>query len=149
MPSQQDVSEIVVEGLTAFAVGLSDLDLGKTGAQLYQFVKREVDPLLRHSDECTLAFPSMLIRPDLRIECLAAILGDRVIIAWEKGFVRRKTFSIVIPRAGITGVHRHPGSATATHNAALLTLSGSVETTVALPVGKAAAAEALIRSALA
>jgi hypothetical protein len=148
MPSQQDVSEIIVDGLTAFAVGLSEMELGKAGAQMYQFVQREVDPLLHPGDECKLAFPSMLIRPDLRIECLVAILTDRVILAWEKGFIRRKTFSIVIPRAGITGVHRHPGSNAGTRNAALLTLSGPVETTIALPVGKAGAAEALIRSAL-
>jgi len=149
MSPQQDVSEIIVDGLTAFAVGLGDMELGKAGAQLYQFVKREVDPLLRPSDECKLAFPSMLIRPDLRIGCLVAILTDRVIIAWEKGFIRRKTFSIVIQRANITGVHRHPGSAAATRNAALLTLTGPVETTIALPVGKIQTAEALIRSALA
>src|SRR5688572_19700918 len=122
------MSEIIVDGLTAFAVGLGDMELGKAGAQMYQFVQREVDPLLRPGDEGKLAFPSMLLRPDLRIECLVVILSDRVIIAWEKGFVRRKTFSLVIPRAGITGVHRHPGSGAATRNAALLTLSGPVET---------------------
>jgi len=147
MPSQQDVSEIVVDGLTAFAVGLGEMEMGKAGAQMYQFVKREVDPLLHPGDECKLAFPTMLIRPDLRIDCLVAILADRVIIAWDKGLIRRKTFSIVIPRASITGVHRHPGSG-ATRNAVLLTLSGPVDTTIALPVSKTQAAEALIRSAL-
>lgn len=149
MPSQQDVSDLVVDGLTAFAVGLGDMDFGKFGAQMYQFVKREVDPLLRPGDECKLAFPSWLVRPDLSKECLVMILADRVIIAWDKGFIRRKTFSIVIPRAGITGVHRHPGSNAATRNTALLTLSGPIETTIALPAGKAQAAEALIRAALA
>jgi hypothetical protein len=148
-PSQNDLSDIIVDGLTNYAVALSDNDSGRFGAQMYRYVSREVDALIKPDDVCKLAFPSMMIRPDARSEWLVAIFEDRMIVAWQEGFLRKKSRSVVVPFATIAGMRRHSGSSAATRGAVLITVSGTPEVTFALPVNQAQTAEALIRAALA
>lgn len=148
MPSAgSNENEKIIEGLVSYATALGDRDAARFGGMLYKRVSGEIDSHVRDNDVCKLAFPSFLVRPDLRVECFVAVLQDRLVIAWKAGAFRKAAAS-VIPFAGISGIRRERGKASGTRGAVLLVISGAPGVTLALPVDKTDAADAVIRSAI-
>lgn len=149
MPStDNNVSPEIVNGLAEYAVALNDRQAAQFGGMVYKRVARELEALVQGDDKCKLAFPSFLVRPDLRAECFVVILQDRLVIAWKAGVFRKSSGSMVIPFASITSIRREKGTASGTRGAALLVISGSQNATIALPVDKTDAAVAVIRTAI-
>lgn len=143
-----DLNPKILDGLAGYVTALNDRQAAQFGAMIYKRVARELDPLVRSEDVCKLAFPSFLIRPDLRVECFVAVLGDRLVIAWKAGMFRKSAAPLVIPFAGITGIRRQAGTSPGTRGAILLVISGGPGATLALPKGQADTVEALIRAAI-
>jgi hypothetical protein len=143
-----DLNQKIIDGLAGYVTALNDRDAAQFGAMIYKRVARELDPLVRPDDLCKLAFPSFLIRPDLRVECFVAVLGDRLVIAWKAGMFRKSAAPLVIPFASITGIRRQAGTSSGTRGATLLVISGTPGATIALPKGQADTVEALIRAAV-
>ena len=143
-----DLNEKIVNGLADYVAALNDRDAARLGATVYKRVEREIDAVMRPDDVCKLAFPAMLVRPDLRVECFAVVLGDRLVIAWKAGIFRKATGPVVIPFASITDIRRQTGTTPGTRGAALLVISGSPSATIALPKDKTDAAVAVIRTAI-
>src|ERR1051326_3613757 len=83
------VAEKIVDGLTEFGTATGDVAAARMGGMMYRDVAAGLDPLVQSQDRCRLAFVTMLIRPDLRVGCLAAVLADRLIVAWKPGFFRK------------------------------------------------------------
>lgn len=142
------LNEKIVDGLAGYATALNDRQAAQFGAMIYKRVARDLDPLVRSDDVCKLALPSMLIRPDLRVECFVAVLGDRLLIAWKAGMFRKSAAPLVIPFASINDIRRQVGTSPGTRGAILLVISGAVGATIALPKGQADTVEALIRAAI-
>jgi hypothetical protein len=143
-----DLNQKIIDGLAGYVTALNDRDTAKFSVMIYKRVARELDPLVHPDDVCKLAFPSFLIRPDLRVECFVAVLGDRLVIAWKAGMFRKSAAPLVIPFASITGIHRQAGSSSGTRGATLLVISGAPGATIALPKGQTDSVEALIRAAI-
>jgi hypothetical protein len=95
---------VIARGLENFVNTTKD----KTDMELAGYVLRDTKEVFientRPGDTCLLAFPSMVILPEIRVECFVAVLADRVIAAWRKGLVFKKTDSRVIPKHTIQKV---------------------------------------------
>jgi hypothetical protein len=144
-----DPTDTIVDGLTAFAMAVDDRSVAEGGAQAYLPLVRTIRELMRPDDRCRLAFPSMIIRPDLRGGCLIIVLEDRVLVVYERGMFRRTTEALVIPITSITDVRRHTGTTPSTRGAALLTIAGRPAATIALTPRLAAATTDALRGVLA
>lgn len=143
-----DLNQKIIDGLAGYVTALNDRDAAQFGAMIYKRVARELDPLVRPDDVCKLAFPSFLIRPDLRVECFVAVLGDRLVIAWKAGMFRKSAAPLVISFDSIAGIRRQAGASPGARGATLLVISGAPSATIALPKGQADTVEALIRAAI-
>lgn len=149
MPAaRNDYNQKILDGLAAYVTALNDRQAAQFGTMIYKRVAHELDPLVQTDDECKLAFPSMLIRPDLRVECFVVVLGDRLLIGWKAGMFRKSAGPLVIPFTNITGIRRQAGTSSATRGATLLAISGTPDATIALPKGQADTVEAMIRAAV-
>src|SRR6266487_1224094 len=92
------VLDILTNGLMNFVNATDD----KSGLEMATIVLRDVKDVfvenIRADDTCKFAFPSMVMLPNIRVECFVAVLSDRVIVAWRKGFIKKTTVSRVIPK---------------------------------------------------
>ena len=61
----------------------------------------ELQRIVKSDDTCSLAFGSMVIRPDVRTGCLVVILQDRVLAVWKKGLFKKVVQSVVVSRSSI------------------------------------------------
>jgi hypothetical protein len=143
-----DLNQKIVDGMADYVTAVNDRQAAQFGAMIYKRVARELDPLVRSDDVCKLAFPSFLVRPDLRVECFVAVLGDRLVIAWKAGMFRKSAAPLVIPFASIKGIRRQAGTSPGARGATLLVISAALGATIALPKGQADTVEALIRAAI-
>lgn len=143
-----DPTDTIADGLGAFAVAVDDRSVAKDGAQAYRPLARRIRELMHPGDTCRLAFPSMIIRPDLRVGCFVIVLQDRVLIVFERGMFRKTSEAVVIPIVTITDVRRHTGSTHSTRGAHLLTIAGRPSATIALIPSLAAATTDALRGAL-
>lgn len=143
----EEVSEKIVDGLTEYAQALGDLGAAKMGGALYRSVAPALRAAITRDDSCRLAFPTILIRPDLRAGCLVVVLGDRIVLAWKAGMFRKPASQTVPIDAG-TEVRRQSGTGASLRGAQLLVISGSPGATVALPVDKPDAAAAVFIAAV-
>ena len=128
-----DPSDTIADGLAAFAVSTNDDSVTESAAAIYQRVCRKVREVMRPGDACRLALPAVIVRPDRRSGCFVIMLQDRVLIAYERGMLRRTTAALVIPIATITDVRQHNGSTAGARGGFLLTISGQPTATIALP----------------
>lgn len=146
--TESDVSDKILDGLSNYATAVQDLEAAKFGAEMYGQVRREFSAAVRPDDTCTLAFPTVLLSGDRPLGCLVAVLGDRIVIAWQRGILRSKTGVVVIPLATVSSVVRRRGTTSSTRDAQLLVISGTPSATIALPTDRTDTADAVIRTAI-
>lgn len=126
--------DVIVDGLTEYGTRYNDLEGASVGGTLVSLMADVMGPHIHPRDACQLAFPTMVVRPEVRTEGLVAIMADRVIIFWTKGLFRSKTDVEVIPRDSITEVTSGWGTNAATRKAKLVTIShNGVTSEFALP----------------
>lgn len=143
-----DPSDTIADGLAVFALSTDDDSVTESGAAAYRRVYRTVRQHMRPGDTCRLALPSMIVTPDWRDACFVIVLQDRVLVAYERGLLRRKAESLVIPTATVTDVRQHTRSRADPRGACLLTISGQPSVTIALSAGTADKAAGIIREIL-
>jgi len=141
---EDQVVDILSNGLMNFANVTGDRSMVQAGAMALREVRDVFVENIKVDNTCTFAFPSMVVLPDIRTDCFVAVLNDRVIVAWRKGFFRKTTVSRVIPKSTIRqaswAVSNRPGS----RGAALLTITADETIDIALPMGKPAVADAIL-----
>ncbi|MGH7203524.1 MAG: hypothetical protein ACREHC_03725 [Candidatus Levyibacteriota bacterium] len=143
--SDNTTLDIFTDGLMRYGEAIGDkqgtLLLIKT---LPRNVKDFVIENIKADNTCTFAFPSMVILPDIRTDCLVTILNDAIIIAWQKGFFKKTVHSRVISKDSIKqatwGISNQPG----TRGAALLTILSDGKIDFSLPKNKLNLANAIL-----
>lgn len=137
----------VRDALAKYGDLTNDKEDAKFGAGIYQSVADAVDAATPAGEECVLAFPAMIIRPDIRTAAFAAIFETKAVIAWRKGAVKKKTEHVVIRLADITSAKWDVSTRPSHRGATLLEIKvGSETTTLALPKAKPQTAN-LVRDA--
>jgi hypothetical protein len=131
-----------------FALSTDGDSVTERGAAAYRRVYRTVRQQMRPGDTCQLALPSTIVTSDRRNPCFVMVLQDRVLVAYERGLLRRKSESVVIPSATVTDIRRHTGSTAGLRGVALLTICGQPSITVVLAAGTAEKAAGIIREIL-
>jgi Mce-associated membrane protein len=130
------VDEQIVEGLTAFGEVVADAQLARFAALTYKSVADAFDRLVQPDEACVLAFPAMIVRPDIRTQAFVAIFGDRAIVAWRNGVVRKRTEHVVIRFDDVTSAEWDISSRSSTRGATLLKIDAGETSTIALPLGE-------------
>jgi hypothetical protein len=142
--NQDQVVDILSNGLVNFANATGDREIVKFGAVVLRNVQDVFVENIKAGETCTFAFPSMVVLPDIRVECFVAVLNDRMVVAWRKGVFRKTTVSRVIPKGTIKqaswAISNRPG----TSGAALLTIIADETINIAMPKGKPAVADAVV-----
>jgi CBS domain-containing protein len=138
--------EVIMRGLANYVNATDDTDYLPMGYITYRDVKDVFIENIRPGDTCLLAFPSMVILPEIRVECFVAVLNDRVIIAWRKGLFMKKMVSRVIPKHTIKqaswAVVNRPGMTRG--NTIMLTIIADGTIALAMPKDKPAVADAIV-----
>jgi hypothetical protein len=142
-----DFDDLIIDGLTSY-VGISN-DSGdiQEGAAAYRQVADALRAAAPLGEKCRLAFPSMVIRPDVRTQCFVAIFESAVVVAWRKGAFRKRVELESLPLRSVTKARAEVSTASSTRGALLMTIDGSTTVTFALPQGRDDIAEG-IRAAL-
>jgi hypothetical protein len=138
-----DPDDIVADGLVNFVNLMRDRSFASVGGQMYALVADLFRAKLQPGDTCPIALPSMIISPDLRVECLVAITSRELIAAWSKGMFRKRVESQSMPRASITDVDWEVSTRASTRGATLLHVTGSETVTFALPQDRPDVADAI------
>lgn len=127
--------QILQQGAVRYAEVLNDqsdlLAVGQLGSRFASQIQSQVV----EGDVCTLCFTSMIIRPDVRNECLVAVMGDRLLLFWEQGLFKKKALSETVRLATVSDVSYGAGTTSATRGAQVVTVTHtSGRTQFALPV---------------
>jgi hypothetical protein len=125
--------DAILEGLSLFGETVQDIPLVRSGAVLYKSLSEVFSANWPVGETCSLAFPAMIIRPEIRTECFVAISTSQVIIAWKKGLLKKTVERKIIPMRSIKEVKNHVGSNSATRGASLVSIVADDEMTFALP----------------
>jgi hypothetical protein len=141
------VEDNIIEGLTTFGEKTQDVALAKSGAGVLRQVSDAFENNGAASEECVLAFPAMVIRPDVRTEALVAVFPSRVIAAWRKGAFKKRTESVVIDRSRVTDAKWYVSQKASTRGATMLEIVAGETHTFALPKGDARVAD-LVRETI-
>jgi hypothetical protein len=143
---EDQVVDILANGLMNFANATGDRSMMQLATMALRDVRDVFVENIKADGICTFAFPSMVVLPDIRVECFVAILNDRVIVAWRKGLFRKKTVSRVILKHTIKqaswAVVNRPGVTRG--GTALLTIIADETIDIALPKDKPAVANAIL-----
>jgi hypothetical protein len=138
------IGGIVFDGLTQYVRATDNDDYLRWARQVYLDVKDVFIQNVRPGENCTFAFPSMIIQPEIRGECFVAILPDRVIVAWRKGLFKKTTVSRIIPKTSIRQASWAVSTRHSSQGAAFLTIVADDTTNIAMPTGKPAVADAVV-----
>ena len=142
--NQDQIVDILANGMENFVNATGDREMSKFGAMVLSDIKDVFIENIKAGDTCAFAFPSMVVLPDIRVECFVAILNDRVVVAWRKGIFRKTTVSRIIPKRTIKqsswAISNHPSQA----GAALLTIIADETISIAMPKGKPTVADAIL-----
>src|SRR5438552_3549098 len=100
-----DWTDKITDGLLNFQEVSQDGEIAKMGAQLVRLVSGVLSPEIGPTDDCVLAFPSAAVLPNVRATtALVVILKDRLLVAFETGTFRKKSFIEKVPLASINDV---------------------------------------------
>jgi len=127
--------QILQQGAVRYADVMNDqsdlLSVGQLGSRFAS----QIEGLVVDGDVCTLCFTSMIIKPDVRTECLVAVMGDRLLLFWEQGLFKKKVLSERVPLSSVSDVSYGAGGTSATRGAQVVTVTHtSGRTQFALPV---------------
>jgi len=139
--------EAIIEGITNYVQLSGDQSDVQEAAKVYKAVADVVRSNVAPGEPCKLALPSMVIRPDIRTQCIVAIFESRLIVAWQKGTFRKTSEVEVIPTNAITKAEAAVSTKSSTRGALLMTVEGGTTVTFALPANRTDIGDA-IRSAL-
>lgn len=143
---KDQVVDILANGLMNFVNATGDKSMMALATMTLRDVRDEFVENIRADDTCTFAFPSMVVLPDIRVECFVAILTDRLIVAWRKGLFKKQTVIRVIPKHTIKqaswDVVNRPGVTRS--GARLLTIIADETIDIALPKDEPAVANAIL-----
>ena len=137
----------ITQGLMTYVEKTQDQSVIGEAALLYRSVADAYLSMVQPLEVCELAFPSMIIRSDIRASAFVAIFPTRVIIAWRKGSFRKRTEHVEIQRSKITKANWHVSQKASTRGATLFEIVAGETTTFALPQGATKAAD-IIKQAL-
>jgi hypothetical protein len=135
---------ILANGLMNYVNVTNDNDYLKMTPVVLGDVKDVFVENIRANDFCMFAFPSMVVQPDIRVECFVAILDDRVIVAWRKELIMKKTVSRVIPKQSIKQASWAVSNEYGSRGVPLLTILADDTTNIAMPKGKPAVADVIV-----
>ncbi|HEX3898360.1 MAG TPA: hypothetical protein VHW74_04260 [Mycobacteriales bacterium] len=129
------------EGLINYVELTGERDCVQLAGQAFRDMRSAFEANVGPSDVISLAFPGMIIRPDLRDIGLLAVLGDRVLVVWRKGVFKKTVQSEVIPRSAMTGVTVGKGTAGSRAGAVMLTIK-TATTSAQITLSREGAAKA-------
>jgi hypothetical protein len=145
-----DWKDQITDGLMNFQEVSQDGGIAKMGAQLVGLASGVLSPEIGPTDVCVLAFPSAAVLPNVRAAtALVVILKDRLLVAYETGTFRKKSFIEKVPLAAISDVSWGAGTAAGTRGATMLTVShkgGSLQ--FALPQRRTQLVASAVKTAL-
>lgn len=131
----QDIADQVSEGIVNAVEMIGDVSLAAASGMVYRDVKVEVDRIVAEDQGVELAFASVVVRPEIRTECLVVVTDVQVVVAWRKGLLRKQILHDAIQRSAITGIIVGGGQGNL-RKATLLTIAtDDLECVVALPLG--------------
>lgn len=84
-PSGDDVfdpADLIGRVLVDAAVAARDARLIEAGLRVYRQVSHPVDEVVRAAGVVLTAFPSQVLRPGRRRECLVVVVPDAILVAW-------------------------------------------------------------------
>lgn len=102
--NKDHVIDLLTTGVMNYVALIAEGTAVPVGEQIFRTVREAFQANIRPTDTCNLAFPGMIIRPEIRVECFTMILADRVIVAWQKGIFKKTTVSRVVPKSSIKRV---------------------------------------------
>jgi hypothetical protein len=140
------VDDAVSDGLTNYVNLAEDHSAVQEGAQAYRAVAETIRQNVAPGEGCSLAFPSMIIRLDVRTQCFVVVTDSKVVVAWKKGLFKKAGQSEVILRSELIGtdVESTPAGIT------VLKISGAGKTvSVALPKGRSDLGKAIGKAIMA
>lgn len=77
-----DPADVVGRALVDAAVAAHDAELIEAGLGVYRRVSGRVDEVVRAADAVLTVFPSQVLRPGPRRECLVVVVPDSILVAW-------------------------------------------------------------------
>lgn len=103
-----DPADAVGRGLVDAAVAAHDPELIEAGLRVYGRVRDRVDPAVRAAGASVLAFPSVLLRPGARRECLVVVMPGSILVAWPRGPLPAGSEALVIEKSEVVRVEVAP-----------------------------------------
>lgn len=97
-----DPAVAVAAGLARAAAAACDGRLASDGERLYRRVRHRVDPLVSAAGEVVVAFPSMLLHPGPRHECLVVVLPEAVVVALRRDAARAPAEVLVVEKSDVS-----------------------------------------------
>ena len=131
-----DPDDVIIDGLAKYVELSGDQQDVQMGAAVYKSVADAFRSRLSPGVTCALAFPSMIIRPEIRAACFVAILDSEVVIAWKKGTFKKSLQTEIVPKNEITSGDVETSSSGATRGATLMKITAGMTVTFALPKGR-------------
>jgi hypothetical protein len=132
-----NIQESILAALAKYGDLSRDTEDATFGEEVYRSVADVVDVAAPAGEECALAFPAMIIRPDVRDVAFAAVFQTKAVIAWRKGMFKKKTEHVVIRLAESTSAKWHVSNRPSSRGATLLEIKADGEsTTLGLPKAK-------------
>jgi hypothetical protein len=141
--------DVIAEGLANYVRMSGDQREIQLGAGLYKALAEAFRVQISDGNSCSLAFSSMIVRPDIRTSCFVAVLDSKVVVAWKKGIFKKVIQCEPIPKNRISSVEVETSSSGATRGATLMKVTaGGTTTTFALPKGRPDIWEAIRKAIL-
>jgi hypothetical protein len=139
-----NVQDSVLAALAKYGDLSSDKADAAFGGGVYRSVADVVDASAPAGEECALAFPAMIIRPDIRDAAFVAVFRTVAIVAWRKGVFKKRTEHVKVRLNEVTSAQWHVSNRPSSRGATLLEISaGGETTTLGLPKGKPPTADLL------
>jgi hypothetical protein len=141
--------ETILEGLTNYVMASGDKREVQAGSMVYKSMANGIRSHISPGDTCSLAFPSMIIRPEIRTNCFVVVLDSKVLVAWKKGLLRKTIEVEVLPKRQISGAEATVSNSGGTRGATLMTVQAEKSVCFALPKGRPDLTDAIRKAILA
>ncbi|MDI6910284.1 hypothetical protein [Nocardioides sp.] len=99
-----DPADVVGRALVDAAVAAHDAQLIEAGLRVYRRVSRPVDEVVRAAGAVLAAFPSQVLRPGPRRECLVVVVPDSILVAWPGGALQADEGALVVEKSRLVRV---------------------------------------------